>query len=102
MIENSFLFFFLVKIWSSCCKLISYLYNEYFNVVHMPTPKILCTRYPKVFCFCSFKKIKLLRRVDCIIFSHVKKGRERSRNTLEKIVKRDPVVNNILENLVFN
>lgn len=49
-----------------------------------------------------FFKKKLLRGIDCIIFSHGKKGREKARNTLKKIVKRDPVVNNILEHLVFN
>jgi len=41
-----------------------------------------------------------MRRVDCRVFSPMKRRRERLR-TLEKVVKRDFVVNNIAETLVF-
>ncbi|RDX63647.1 Pentatricopeptide repeat-containing protein, partial [Mucuna pruriens] len=43
-----------------------------------------------------------MRRVDHIIFSLVKRGRGRSRRTLEEIIKRDVIVNNITKHLVFN
>lgn len=37
-----------------------------------------------------------------MLVSPLKGGRERRRRTLEEVVKRDLMVNNISENLVFN
>ena len=42
-----------------------------------------------------------MRRVHCMVFSPVEKGRGRPK-TLEKVVKGDLMVNNISEDLVFN
>lgn len=36
------------------------------------------------------------------VFFHIKKGKGKTRKTLDEIIKRDLEVNNILENLVFN
>ena len=44
----------------------------------------------------------LARRVNCMVFSLAKRGRGRPTGTLEDIVKRDFMVNNIPKNLVFN
>ena len=43
-----------------------------------------------------------VRRVDCVVFSHVKNRRGGLRRTLGQVVKRDLMVNNISEDLVFN
>ena len=42
------------------------------------------------------------RRVDDTVFSLLWSGKERSKRTLDKIIERDFMVNNILNNLVFN
>jgi len=43
-----------------------------------------------------------VRRVDCLVFSPMKRGRGRLRKTLEEFVKRGLVVNNISKDLVYN
>jgi len=43
----------------------------------------------------------LVRRVDCMVFSPVKK-RGRPRRILEKLIKMDLMVNKISKSLVFN
>ena len=54
----------------------------------------------------SHMQIRLLEvlvwRVDCMVFSCTRRRRERPRRTFEEIIKRDLIVSNILENLVFN
>jgi len=40
------------------------------------------------------------RRVDCIVFNPVK--RMRGKPTFEEVVKRELMVNNIFEDLIFN
>jgi len=43
-----------------------------------------------------------VRRVDCMDFNFVKRGRGRPRRRLREVVKRDLMVNNISQDLVFN
>ena len=43
-----------------------------------------------------------VRRVDCMSFSPVRRGRGRPKRTLGELIKQDLVLNNISENMVFD
>lgn len=44
----------------------------------------------------------LVRTINCMVFSHVKRRRGRPRRTLEEVVKKDLMVNNIAKTLIFD
>ena len=48
------------------------------------------------------KKEPLVRKLYCMVFSCVKRGRRRPKKTLGEVVKRDLMANNISKDLVLN
>lgn len=59
------------------------------------------TKSVKVIWTCTKKITRSTSEDDCMVFISVKR-RERPRRTLEEVVKRDLMINDIFEDLVFN